>query len=57
MKWIVFVLFFLLCGTSWLALIAENRLGNLETVMWLLASALASAVTAFVISWILKQSK
>ena len=57
MKWIVFVLFFIMCGVSWFVLLTNEKIDSLEMVMWLLASALASAVAAFIISWILKQSK
>ena len=57
MKWIVFVLFFIMCGVSWFVLLPNEKMDSLEMVMWLLASALASAVAAFIIAWILKQSK
>lgn len=57
MKWIVFVLFFIMCGASWVVLFTNGSMNSLEMVTWLLVSALASAVTAFIISWILKQNK
>ena len=57
MKWIVFVLFFIMCGVSWFVLLTNEKIDSLEMVMWLLASALASAVAAFIIAWILKQSE